>query len=117
MGVAASAVPPGTALMAIVGTGASAIGSSNVAVIVTALPDFPALAGEYVRAAVGGVVSTSTALVSGAVKVSGASLPAASLIVPPFNPIGEIAAMPSVSLSPGWTIYRNTSALVPLPER
>src|SRR5947207_1616205 len=85
------------------GAGASAISSLNVAVIVTRLPDFPAL-GEYVRAAVGGVVSTSTALVLGAVKVSGASWPAASLIVPPFNPIGEIAAMPSVSLSLGWTI-------------
>src|SRR5207247_7797679 len=103
IGVAASAVPPGTALMAMVGTGASAIGSLNVAVIVTALPDFPAL-GEYVRAAVGGVVSTSTALVLGAVKVSAASLPAASFIVPPFKAIGEIAAMPSASLSPDWTI-------------
>src|SRR6058998_953367 len=98
-------------------TGESAIGSLNVAVIVSALPDFAELAGEYVRAAVGGVVSTSTALVSGAVKVSAALLPAASLIVPPFNPIGEIAAMPSVSLSPGWTRYRNTTALVPVPDR
>src|SRR5437868_3359569 len=106
-----------TALMAIVGTGASAIGSLNVAVIVSALPDFAELAGEYVTAAVGGVVSTSTALVSGAVKASAALLPAASLIVPPFNPIGEIATMPSVSFSPDWTRYRNTSVLVPVPER
>src|SRR5437867_154507 len=82
------------------GAGASAIGSLNVAVIVNTLPDFAELAGEYARAAVGAVVSTSTALVSGAVKLSAALLPAASLIVPPFKLIAAVTEMPLVSLSP-----------------
>src|SRR5206468_10408234 len=98
--VAASAVPPVTALMASFTTGETAIGSLNVAVIVNTLPDFAELAGEYVRAAVGAVVSTSTALVSGAVKLSAALLPTASLIVPPFKLIADVTAMPSASLSP-----------------
>src|SRR5206468_9111296 len=55
--LARSAVPPVTALMASFGTGESAIGSLNVAVIVIAPPDRAAL-GEYVRAAVGAVLST-----------------------------------------------------------
>src|SRR5438552_13334148 len=100
MVVAASAAPPVTALMASFMTGESAIGSLNVAVIVNTLPDFAELAGEYVRAAVGAVVSTSTALVSGAVKLSGALLPTASLIVPPFKLIAAVTEMPLVSVSP-----------------
>src|SRR5438093_846656 len=80
------------------GTGASAMASLKVAVIVNASPDFTALA-EYVRAALGAVVSTSTALVSGAVKVRLALLPAASLIVPPFKLIADATAMPLASLS------------------
>src|SRR6059036_489253 len=100
MVVAASAVPPLTALMASFTTGASAIGSLNVAVIVNALPDFAELAGEYVRTAVGAVLSTRTALVSGAAKLRLALLPAASLIVPPFKPIDDVTAMPSASVSP-----------------
>src|SRR5206468_11323953 len=87
-----------TALMARLTTGESAIVSLKVAVIVNASPDFTALA-EYVRAALGAVVSTSTALVSGAVKVRLALLPAASLIVPPFKPIADATAMPLASLS------------------
>src|SRR5437870_1998838 len=98
--VAGSAVPPVTALMAIVGAGESATGSVNVAVIVNVLPDFAELAGEYVSAAVGAVVSTRTALVSGAVKPRLALLPNASLIVPPFKLIAGATAMPSASLSP-----------------
>ena len=65
---------------------------------------------------VGAVVSTSTPAVEGGVKVCGASLLAESLMVPPFRFIGDVAAIPSVSVSPAWTVYRNTSALVPLPE-
>src|SRR5207247_9504142 len=80
--------------------GDTASGALHVAVIVDALPDFAALAGEYVRAAVGAVVSTSTALVSGAVKLSAALSPAASLIVPPFKLIAAVTEMPSASLSP-----------------
>src|SRR5436309_4407742 len=98
--VAASAVPPVTALMASFTTGESFIGSLNVAVIVNTLPDFAALAGEYVRAAVGAVLSTSTLLVSGAVKVSNPLLPDASLIVLPFEVIAGATTMPSVSVSP-----------------
>src|SRR5437773_8978416 len=98
--VAASAVPPVTALMASFTTGKSASGSLNVAVIVNALPDFAAPAGEYVRAAVGAVVSTRTALVSGAVKLRMALLLTASLIVPPFKLIDDATAMPSGSVSP-----------------
>src|SRR5204862_2187394 len=104
MGVAASAVPPVTALMASFTTGEAVIGSLNVAVIVSALPDFAEPAGEYVRAAVGAAVSIRTALVSGAVKLRLALLPTASLIVPPFNTIGEVAVIPSVSVSPAWTV-------------
>src|SRR5436190_10851898 len=99
MVVAASAVPPVTALMASFTTGASAIGSLNVAVIVNTLPDFAELAGEYERAAVGAVLSIRTALVSGAVKLRLAALPNASVIVPPFKPIGDATVMPSKSLS------------------
>src|SRR5204862_1695067 len=95
--VAASAVPPVTALMASFTTGETAIGSLNVAVIVNALPDFAEPAGEYVRAAVGAVASIRIALVAGAVKVSSASLPATSLIVPLFNVIDDATAMPSAS--------------------
>ena len=100
IGVAASAVPPVTALMASFTTGESAIGSLNVAVIVNALPDFAALAGEYVRAAVGAAASIRTALVFGLVKPRLALLPNASLIVPPFKLIADATAMPSASLSP-----------------
>src|SRR5436309_10489970 len=102
--VAASAVPPVTALMASFTTGESAIGSLNVAVIVNALPDFAELAGEYVRTAVGAVLSTRTALVSGAVKVRLALLPNASVMVAPFKLIGDVTAMPSVSFSPLATV-------------
>src|SRR5436309_10495039 len=98
--VAASAVPPVTALMASFTTGKSASGSLNAAVIVNALPDFTAPAGEYVRAAVGAAVSIQTALVFGAVKLRLAVLPDASLIVPPFKLIGDATPMPSESLSP-----------------
>src|SRR6266516_417164 len=98
IGVAASAVPPVTALMASFTTGEAASGSLNVAVIVNLLPDFPELAGEYVRAAVGAVLSIRTALVFGLVKPRLASLPKASLIVPPFKLIADATAMPSVSL-------------------
>src|SRR5947199_369783 len=80
--------------------GESAIASLNVAVIVNTLPDFAELAGEYVRAAVGAVLSTRTALVFGAVKPRVALLPNVSLIVPPFNAIGDATAMPSASFSP-----------------
>src|SRR4051794_16854948 len=101
MVVAASAVPPVTALMAIFTTGESAMGSLNVAVIVNALPDLATFAGEYVRAAVGAVVSTRTALLSGAVKLRLlALLPTASLIVPPFKLIADATAMPFASVSP-----------------
>src|SRR5436190_1747508 len=100
--VAGSAVPPVTALMAIVGAGAgeSAIGSVNAAVIVNVLPDFAELAGAYVRAAVGALVSTRTALVFRAGRLRLASLPEASLIVPPFKLIDDATAMPSASVSP-----------------
>src|SRR5205814_5479792 len=105
MVVAASAVPPVTALMASLTTGESAIGSLNVAVIVNALPDFAELAGAYVRAAVGAVLSTRTALVFGAVKLRlAAVLPNASLMVAPFKLIGDVTAMPSVSVSPLATV-------------
>src|SRR5437762_13808921 len=104
MVVAASAVPPVTALMASLTIGASASGSLNVAVIVNALPDFTAPAGAYVRAAVGAVVSIRTALVSGAVKLRLALLPNASLIVPPFKLIADATAMPSASVSPGTVV-------------
>src|SRR5947207_14818065 len=100
MVVAARAVPPVTALMASFTTGASAIGSLNVAVIVNALPAFAELAGEYVRTAVGAVVSTRIALVSGAVKLRLALLPTASLLVPPFKLIAGATAIPSASVSP-----------------
>src|SRR5436190_223 len=97
MAVAATVLAPLTENF---GTGASAIGSLNVAVIVNTLPDFAELAGEYVSAAVGAVLSTRTALVFGAVKLSVAVLPNASLMVAPFKLIGDVTAMPSGSLSP-----------------
>src|SRR6266704_1937030 len=100
MVVAASAVPPVTALMASFTTGETASGSLNVAVIVNALPDFAEPAGEYVSAAVGAVVSIRTALVFGAVKLRPALLPNASLIVPPFKLIVDATAIPSASVSP-----------------
>ena len=48
----------------------------------------------------GAVASTLTALAFGAVKLRLALLPAASVIVPPFNVIAGATAMPSASLSP-----------------
>ena len=65
----------------------------------------------------GAVVSTSTALVLGGVKLRPAAFPAVSLIVPPFKPIGEADAIPSVSVSPASTVYRNTRVLEPLPDK
>src|SRR5438045_5522797 len=53
---------------------------------------------------VGAVVSTSTPVVVGGVKVNIALLPAASLIVPAFSAIGEADAMPSASASPATTV-------------
>src|SRR5438876_808899 len=79
-----------------------AIGSLNVAVIVNELPAFAELAGEYVSAAVGAVLSTSTLLVSGAVKLRKALRADASLIVPPL--IDDATAMPSESFSPAATV-------------
>src|SRR5437773_2561607 len=98
--LARSAVPPVTAMMASFGTGESAIGSLNVAMIVIAPPDLTLL-GEYVRAAVGAVLSTSTLLISGAVKLRLlAVFPNASLIVLPLKLIADATAMPSASFSP-----------------
>src|SRR5439155_1239148 len=114
MDVAAAVLAP---LTENCGAGTSAMASLNVTASVNAVPCLTIPVGASVMVAVGGVVSPSTALVSGGVTASGALLPAASLIVPPFNPIGEIAAMPCVSFSPDWTTYRNTSALVPVPDR
>src|SRR5437667_302798 len=112
-----SAVPPVTVLMASFGTGESAIGSLNAAVIVNVLPDFPELAGAYVRAAVGAVLSTSTLLVSGAVKLRLlAVFPNASWIVLPFKLIAEATAMPAGALSPLTMVLRNSNALVPEPD-
>src|SRR5437899_13039453 len=74
--LARSAVPPVTALMASFGTGESAIGSLNVAVIVVAPPDLAAL-GEYVRAAVGAVLST--VMVAPLVGAAVTTLPARSV--------------------------------------
>src|SRR5438034_713816 len=121
MAVAATVLAPLTEHLC---AGASAMASVHAAVSVNARPCLTARGGEHalraggdqVRAAVGAVVSTSTAVVSCAVKVSAALLPAASLIVPPFDTIGDVAAIPSLSASPAWTVWRNTSALVPLPE-
>src|SRR5438552_1535503 len=101
MAVAASVLPP---LTENCGAGAFAMASLNVAVIVNRLPGFAELAGEYVRAAVGTVLSTSTLLVSGAVKLRLALRADASLIVPPFKPIGDATAMPSESFSPAATV-------------
>ena len=64
----------------------------------------------------GAVVSTNTAIVLGGVKVRPASRANPSLIVPPFRTIGEAEAIPSVSVSPACTVYRNTSAVVPVPD-
>src|SRR5436189_4627149 len=97
-------------------TGEAAIGSLNVAVIVNELPDLAELAGEYVSAAVGAVLSTRTALVSGAVKPRLALLPNASLIAPPFKLIAGATAMPSASFAPLTMVYRNNNALVPEPD-
>ena len=98
MFVAAVAVPPETALMAIRTTGESASGSLNVAVSVTTEPCLYAVCeGEYVIAAVGAVVSAKTPDVSGGVNVSEASFPAASFIVPPFRLIGEELATAPLS--------------------
>ena len=65
----------------------------------------------------GATASTSTPDVFGGRKVRTASLPAASRRVPPFRSTGEATAMPSASVSPAWTTYRNVSAFVPLPDR
>ena len=48
----------------------------------------------------GDVVSTSTLLVFGLVKLRVASLPKASLIVAPFELIAGATSMPSASFSP-----------------
>ncbi|MPN60074.1 hypothetical protein SDC9_207797 [bioreactor metagenome] len=62
------------------------------------------------RVTVGEVVSTKTAVVIGAVYVRAASLPAASLITPPFEVIKAAHTIPSASPSPNETVYRNTSS-------
>src|SRR5438128_2367685 len=113
--VAAVAVPPGTALMAICGTGESAIVSLNVAVIVIDTPCRYGPGAEYAIPAVGFVLSTvklpplvgvevsvKTPDVSGGVNVRPALFPAVSFIVPPFRTIGEDTATPP--LSPDCTV-------------
>ena len=50
--------------------------------------------------AAGAVLSTSTPVVVGGVKVSVALFPATSCIVPPFRTMGEADAIPFVSVSP-----------------
>ena len=59
-----------------------------------------ASAGAVTAAVAGTVVSTSTDVVLGAVKVSPALLPAASFIVAPFRTRGDAEAMPFASASP-----------------
>ena len=73
-------------------------------------------AGPVTPERVGPVVSTRTPVVFGGVKLKEAFKPALSLIVPPFKTIGDADVMPSVSVSPAWTVYLKVSALVPLPE-
>src|SRR3569833_2360951 len=66
---------------------------------------------------VGAVVSTSTFAVEPMLlSVSVVLLPAASVSVPPLL-CNAFTVMPLASLSPGCTVYLNTSAVVPEPER
>src|SRR5437867_3621531 len=71
-----------------------------ILVLLSVLDDPVSLAAvkSGVEGAAGAVVSTSTAVVFGTVNVSVASLPAVSLMVPPFKAIGEADVMPSPSL-------------------
>src|SRR5205814_1798861 len=96
MAVAATVLAP---LTENCGAGASAMASLKVAVSVNAVAALTGLVAEYAMDAVGAVLSTSTRLVSGAVKMSSALLLDASLIVPPFKVIAGATAMPSASLS------------------
>src|SRR5947199_215550 len=101
MAVAATVLAP---LTENCGAGASAMASLNVAVSVSVVPALTGLVAEYARAAVGAVLSTSTWLVSSAVKVINPLLPDASLIVAPFKVIAGATAMPSASVSPLTTV-------------
>ena len=66
---------------------------------------------------VGAVVSTSTLVVIGGVKVRSAAVAVADLtMVPLFKTKGEDDVMPLLSVSPACTVYRKTNVVVPVPE-
>ena len=66
---------------------------------------------------VGAVVSTSTLVVVGGVNVRPAAVEVDALtMVPLFKTRGEDDAIPLLSVSPAWTVYRNTNVVVPVPE-
>ena len=65
-----------------------------------------------------GTCATKTLVIVGGVNVRAEVFEAASAIVPLFNSIGDIATMPSVSMSlaSAATVYLNKRAVDPLPE-
>ena len=76
-----------------------------VSLVMLSVADVPlSVVIPVIEGVLGAVVSTSAFVVVGAVKVSPASLPAASLIVPLFRTSGEAESIPSLSVSPACTV-------------
>ena len=90
--------------------------ADSVATVVC-VPLFTCIRAVLLKATlVGATASTLTLVVLDTLfRVSVASLPAASRRVPPLAE-RDPTAMPSVSSALACTVWRNTSALVPLPE-
>jgi hypothetical protein len=65
-----------------------------------------------------GTCATKTLVMVGGVNVLEEVFVAASAMVPPFNSIGDVATIPSVSMSFASvaTVYLNKRAEVPLPD-
>src|SRR2546428_233557 len=97
MAVGAARLPP---LTENCGAGAAALALLHVAVGGNGVPRLTRpFCADAMGAGGGAVLPTSPALVFGLVKPRLASLPKASLIVPPFKLIAGATAMPSASLS------------------
>ena len=105
MTVAARVLAP---LIAILITGESAIGSLNVAVMSSEVPDFTGPAGEYVIAAVGAVLSTVNVVLGPA---AGAVFPAVSVAVPAAM---EIPRVPSPVMLESVTVRVVPEPLTPI---
>ena len=85
---------------------------------VNATESVPLVALTEEMVGVPGTCATKTLVIVGGVNVRVEMFVATSAIVPPFSSIGDVATMPSASISAASVaiVYLNKRAVVPLPE-